>query len=82
MTEGTRTGAEAAETNRKIIEMECAKRAVTVTPQEIEAMLNEDLKGLGFSRDQFRSQCLGGLPDRQAPREQREIHRHDRLLHG
>jgi hypothetical protein len=45
--------------NRKIIEMECAKKGVTVTPQEMEAVLNEDMKGLGIvSRDQFLEQLL------------------------
>lgn len=45
--------------NRKIIEIECAKKGVTVTPQEMEAVLNEDMKGLGIvTRDQFLAQLL------------------------
>ena len=44
--------------NRKIIEIECAKRKVTVTPQEMEAQLNEDMKGFEFSRNQFLEQLL------------------------
>jgi hypothetical protein len=44
--------------NRKIIEVECSKRKISVTNQEVEACLNEDLKGLGFSRDQFLDQFL------------------------
>jgi hypothetical protein len=44
--------------NRKIIEIECAKKGVTVTPQEMEAVLSEDMKGLGFSKDQFLEQLL------------------------
>ncbi|MFO0935007.1 MAG: peptidylprolyl isomerase [Gemmataceae bacterium] len=44
--------------NRKIIETECAKRKITVTPQEMEAVLNEDMKGLSLEKDQFLSQLL------------------------
>ena len=44
--------------NRRIIEIECAKRKITVTSQEMEAVLNDDMKGLGFSRDQFLEQLL------------------------
>lgn len=44
--------------NRKIIEMECAKQKVTVTPQEMEAVINEDMKGMGFTKDQFLEQLL------------------------
>ncbi len=50
-----RGGAEKLEllVNKKIIEIECQKRGVTVTPQEIEAGLNEDLKGLSIDRKAF-----------------------------
>lgn len=44
--------------NQKIIDIECAKRNITVTPQEIEAVLNDDLEGLGFNKDQFLEQFL------------------------
>ena len=44
--------------NRKIIEIECAKKNVTVTPQEMELVINEDMKGLGFTKDQFLEQLL------------------------
>ena len=45
--------------NRKMIQIECAKKGVTVTPQEMEAVLNEDMKGLGIvTGDQFLAQLL------------------------
>lgn len=44
--------------NRKIFEIECAKKGVTVTPQEMEALLNDDMKGLSLSKDQFLEQVL------------------------
>ena len=44
--------------NRKIIEMECAKKGITVSPQEMEAVLSDDMKGLGVQRDQFIEQLL------------------------
>lgn len=39
--------------NKKIIEVEAARRKITVTPIEIQAGLAEDLRGLGISRDDF-----------------------------
>lgn len=39
--------------NRRIIDMEAAKRGVTVTPQEIEDSLADDLKGLGVQKEDF-----------------------------
>jgi hypothetical protein len=44
--------------NRKIIETECAKKKITCTPQEMEAVLSEDLQGLGFSRETFLENML------------------------
>lgn len=44
--------------NRKIIEMECARKGITVTPQEMEAVLSDDMKGLQVQRDQFIEQLL------------------------
>jgi hypothetical protein len=44
--------------NRKIIEMACAERKITVSPQEMEAVLSDDMKGLGVQRDQFIEQLL------------------------
>lgn len=44
--------------NRRIIEIECTKKGITVTPQEMEALLNEDMKGLSMDRTQFLSQLL------------------------
>lgn len=50
-----RGGAEKLEllVNKKIIEVEAARRNVTVTVTEVEAGLNEDLKGLGVGKDDF-----------------------------
>ena len=39
--------------NKKIIEVEAAKRNISVTGTEVEAMLAEDLKGLGIGKDDF-----------------------------
>ena len=39
--------------NKKIIEMEAARRNITVTPVEIRAGLEEDLRGLGISLRDF-----------------------------
>lgn len=44
--------------NRKILEIECTKKGITITPQEMEALLNDDMKGLGISKDQFLEQFL------------------------
>lgn len=44
--------------NRKIFEIECAKKGITVTPQEMEAVLSDDMKGLGISKEQFLEQIL------------------------
>lgn len=50
-----RGGAEKLEllVNKKIIEVEAARRNVIVTDTEVEAGLNDDLKGLGVSKDDF-----------------------------
>lgn len=39
--------------NKKIIEVEATRRGVTVTPTEITATLEEDVRGLGISRADF-----------------------------
>ena len=39
--------------NRRIIEIEAARRSITVTPVEVQAGLEEDLRGLGLSRQDF-----------------------------
>jgi hypothetical protein len=39
--------------NKKIIEMEAARRGITVTPQEMEAALLDDIKGLEIKKEQF-----------------------------
>ncbi len=39
--------------NRKIVELEAAKRGITVTPLEVSAGVNEDLQSSGLSRDEF-----------------------------
>jgi hypothetical protein len=39
--------------NRKIVEMEAAKRGATVTPLEVAAGVNEDLHSAGMSREDF-----------------------------
>ncbi|MCE9560540.1 MAG: hypothetical protein K8U57_00665 [Planctomycetes bacterium] len=44
--------------NKKIIEVEAAKRKVTVTPTEIEASLNEDLRGMGITFKDFTTHIL------------------------
>src|SRR5262245_57648536 len=36
--------------NKKIIEVEAARRGVTVTPLEVESGLNEDLRGMGITK--------------------------------
>jgi hypothetical protein len=50
-----RGGAEKLEllVNKKIIEVEAARRNITVTATEVEAALNDDLKGLSVSKDDF-----------------------------
>ncbi|HSQ58341.1 MAG TPA: hypothetical protein VLM40_21655 [Gemmata sp.] len=44
--------------NKKIIEVEAARRNLTVTPQEVEAGLNEDLRGMGISKAEFEKHIL------------------------
>jgi hypothetical protein len=44
--------------NKKIIEVEAHRRGVTVTPQEVEAGLNEDLRGMGISLGDFTKHVL------------------------
>lgn len=44
--------------NKKIIETEAARRGVTVTPVEIRAGLEEDLRGLGLSLKDFEKHVL------------------------
>ncbi|MBN9523462.1 peptidylprolyl isomerase [bacterium] len=39
--------------NRKVVELEAAKRGITVTPLEVSAGVNEDLQSSGLSRDEF-----------------------------
>jgi hypothetical protein len=39
--------------NKRIIEIECAKRGIDVTPQEIEATILEDCEKIKVSRDDF-----------------------------
>jgi parvulin-like peptidyl-prolyl isomerase len=39
--------------NRRIVELEAAKRGVTVTPLEVAAGVNEDLQTTGLQRDDF-----------------------------
>jgi hypothetical protein len=39
--------------NKKIIEHECAKRNVTVTREEMEAALADDVKGLSIKKEEF-----------------------------
>ncbi len=39
--------------NKKIIEVEAARRNITVTVLEVESGLGEDLKGMGISKDDF-----------------------------
>src|SRR5207249_12001612 len=50
-----RGGAEKLEllVNKKIIEVEAARRNISVTSTEIEAGLNDDLKGLGINKKDF-----------------------------
>jgi hypothetical protein len=50
-----RGGAEKLEllVNKRIIEVEAARRNLSVTATEVEAALNDDLKGLGVSKDDF-----------------------------
>jgi len=45
--------------NKIIIERACAEKNIVVTPQMIEAALNDDLRGLTVSRDEF---CKHVLP--------------------
>jgi hypothetical protein len=44
--------------NKKIIEMEAARRGFTVTPVEIKAGLEEDLRGLGINLKDFEQHVL------------------------
>jgi hypothetical protein len=44
--------------NKKIIEVEAAKRNITVTWTEVEAGLNEDLRGMGISLADFEKHIL------------------------
>jgi hypothetical protein len=44
--------------NRKIIELEAARRGITVTPVEIRAGLEEDVRGLGISLKDFEKHIL------------------------
>jgi hypothetical protein len=44
--------------NRKLIEIEAARRGVMVTSEEVEAGLNEDLRGMNVSRDEFQRVIL------------------------
>jgi hypothetical protein len=44
--------------NKKIIELEAARRGVSVTPVEIKAGLDEDLRGLGISLKDFEDRML------------------------
>lgn len=44
--------------NKKIIEIEAARRGITVTPVEIKAGLEEDLRGLGIKREDFEKHVL------------------------
>lgn len=39
--------------NKKIIEAAAAKRGIVMTPQEIDAVIEQDCSKLGFSKDQF-----------------------------
>ena len=50
-----RGGAEKLEllVNKRIIEIEAARRNITITATEIEAGLNDDLKGLGINKADF-----------------------------
>ena len=44
--------------NKKIIEIEAQHRGLTVTPVEIKAGLEEDLRGLGINQKDFETQVL------------------------
>ena len=44
--------------NKMIVEVEAQKRGITITPQEMEAALNEDLKDINVKRDDFISAVL------------------------
>ncbi len=44
--------------NKRIIEIEAARRGVTVTPVEVQAGLEEDLRGLGIPRQDFEKHVL------------------------
>jgi hypothetical protein len=44
--------------NKKIIEIEAARRNLTVTPVEIRAALEDDIRGLGITFDDFKSKVL------------------------
>jgi hypothetical protein len=44
--------------NKKIIEIEAAKRNLTVTSLEVDAGLAEDLRGMGISKDDFAKHIL------------------------
>lgn len=44
--------------NRKIIEVEAIKQNVTVTADEVEAALTDDLRGMNFSREEFQKTVL------------------------
>jgi hypothetical protein len=44
--------------NKRIIEIEAAQRKITVTPVEIRAALEDDIRGLGISFDDFKKHVL------------------------
>ena len=44
--------------NKRIIEIEAARRNITVTPTEVRAGLEDDIRGLGISLDDFKKHVL------------------------
>jgi len=44
--------------NKRIIEIEAARRNLTVTPEEVQAALNENLRTLGISKEDFINKVL------------------------
>lgn len=44
--------------NKRIIEIEAANRNITVTPNEVRAGLEDDIRGLGISLDDFKKHVL------------------------
>ena len=44
--------------NKKIIEVEAARRSVTVTPDEVESGLERTSSGMGIAQDDFTKHVL------------------------